>query len=111
MTDQDVPQVTTLLNEYLLKFKLAPSMNEEEVRHWLSPVDKVVYSYVVKDGETVSDFISFYSLPSSVSGSSEHSHLEAAYLFYYTPKGLGRDKERTNALVHDALILAKKVFP
>jgi glycylpeptide N-tetradecanoyltransferase len=110
MTAEDVPQVTKLLNAYLLKFKLAPSMTEEEVLHWQLPIDKVVYSYVVKEGETVTDFVSFYSLPSSVSGNTEHSHLEAAYLFYYTPKGLGEDKGRTRALLHDALILAKNVI-
>ena len=109
MTANDVPQVTKLLSEYLLKFKLAPSMTEDEVSHWLLPIDKVIYSYVVKQDEKVTDFVSFYSLPSSVSGNSEHSHLEAAYLFYYAPNGMGDDKERTRALIYDALILAKHV--
>lgn len=76
------------------------------------PIDNVVYSYVVKDQQgKVTDFISFYSLPSSVRPSTthQHTHLHAAYLFYYVPLGMGSDKERTKTLVNDALILAKNV--
>ena len=106
-----VPQVKVLLDQYLSKFPFAPSLNEEDIKHWLLPIPNVVYSYVVKDPESgeITDFISFYSLPSSVVGNTKHTHLYAAYLFYYVPKGMGADKERTKALVNDALILAKNV--
>jgi hypothetical protein len=30
------PQVTALLADYLHKFQIAPVLDEEEVRHWLS---------------------------------------------------------------------------
>lgn len=109
MVEDDVQQVSLLLNEYLLKFKFAPVLSEEEVRHWLMPLNNVVYSYVVKEGDVITDFISFYSLPSSVSGNALHTHLNAAYLFYYAPKGMGSDKERKTALIQDALVESKNV--
>lgn len=46
-----------------MKFKFT----EEEVKHYFLPIPKVIYSYVVtnKDKE-VTDFLSFYSLPSHI---------------------------------------------
>lgn len=58
----------------------------------------------------MTDFISYYHLPSSVSGNPQHQMVNAAYLFYYAPKGLGDNEDRTKALVRDALIMAQQVF-
>ena len=66
----------------------------------------------------VTDFFSFYALESSVIKSSKHSVVRAAYLFYYASESAfetGPDaqknlKVRLNALMHDALIIAKKVW-
>lgn len=46
MTASDVGPVTALLNQYLRKFPMAPTFSEDEVRHWLLPIDQVLYSYV-----------------------------------------------------------------
>ena len=62
MRDEDVPAVTTLVNEYLRKFAVAPKFDEAEVKHHLSTRDGVVYSFVVEDPASpgaVSDFVSF----------------------------------------------------
>ena len=68
-----------------------------------------------KDPETheITDFASFYYLPSSVIGNTTHSHIHAGYLFYYavketTESGLG---PRLQALLKDMLILARNVIP
>ena len=42
-------QVTVLLNKYLERFAMAPVFSEEEVEHYLLPVDDVVDAYVVQD--------------------------------------------------------------
>lgn len=58
---------------------------------------------------------SFYCLESSVIGHPKHQAIRAAYLFYYAstvaleePFDKGNLKTRLNALVGDALILAKR---
>ena len=41
-------QVTLLLSTYLEKYALRPVFTEEEVEHYLMPVEDVVDSYVVE---------------------------------------------------------------
>lgn len=41
-------QVTRLLSTYLEKYALSPVFTEEEVEHYLMPVEDVVDSYVVE---------------------------------------------------------------
>ena len=59
----------------------------------------------------ITDFFSFYYLPSSVIGNPTHKTINAAYLFYYAVKETGEKeiKERLQSLMKDALILAKLV--
>ena len=53
MTIKDVASVCSLLNAYLVKFKVAPRFTEEEIKHWMIPIKDVVYSYVA---EVISHF-------------------------------------------------------
>ncbi|KAL8393194.1 hypothetical protein RB595_003118 [Gaeumannomyces hyphopodioides] len=121
MQDKDVGAVQALLKRYLTRYDLAPEYDEEEMRHWFlhkqEPGDeRVVYSYVVEDeSKKITDFFSFYTLESSVLNNPRHSVIRAAYLFYYatetgltTPLDKSALKTRLNALIGDALILAKK---
>ena len=112
MGDQDVPAVTALLAVYLQRFAYAPVLSEAEVRHWLLPREGVVYSYVI-EGEregapgappqrVVTDFFSFYSLPSTVINHPVHSTLRAAYCYYYAPGEGGS----AAALIKDAMTQA-----
>lgn len=68
----------------------------------------------------ITDFFSFYSLESSVINNTKHNMIKAAYMFYYATDVVWKDhkdndemkkvlKARLNQLVHDALIVAKKV--
>ena len=82
MKNKDISQVHKLLNDYLkLKkkkidrnilffffrtFKIYTKYNEEEIKHWFLPRKDVVYTYVVEKNKVVTDFFSFYSLPSSI---------------------------------------------
>lgn len=121
MQNQDIDAVQTLLDKYLDRFDIAPKFDREEMEHWLlhdekTAVEQVIWSYVVEDPNShrITDFFSFYCLESSVIGHQKHDNVRAAYLFYYATekafeeqeKGL---KERLNALMTDALIVAKKV--
>lgn len=105
MTETDVPRVTALLSKYLTRFAVAPIMNEAEVRHWLLPREEVVYSYVVEDEKTnkITDFVSFYNLPSQIIHSkTKHKTLKAAYSYYNVATSMPLVK-----LMEDALILAR----
>lgn len=56
--------------------------SEAEVHHFFLPRPNVVYSYVVEDAITVTDFVSFYNLPSSILKNPDHKVLNAAYSYY-----------------------------
>lgn len=122
MNQQDVEGVEVLLQKYLSRFDLAQQLSEEEVSHWFvnqsEENDKVIWTFVVEDHITqkVTDFVSFYSLPSTIIGSAKHKELNVAYLYYYASEVAlqeGVDKQvwkgRLTNLVNDALILAKNV--
>lgn len=66
MVNKDVSKITKILSEYLSKFKLHLHFTEEDVKHLFIPRDDVVYSYVIEEDKNITDFISFYSLPSSI---------------------------------------------
>ncbi len=57
--------------------------NEEEIKYWFLPRKDVIYSYVVENSEKIiTDFVSFYCLPSSVLKHEKHKDLRAAYSYY-----------------------------
>ena len=66
------------------------------------------------ESQKITDFFSFYSLPSTIIKHPDHNILEAAYLFYYATdvafengaEDSGRLKKRIETLVGDALIIA-----
>jgi glycylpeptide N-tetradecanoyltransferase len=104
MTDADVPHVHRLLTDYLSKFSLVPLFTEEEVRHWLVPRPEVMYAYVAYNAKgKLTDFCSFYNLPSTIIGHAVHHSLKAAYSFYNVATG-----HTTAELMADALTFAYK---
>ena len=67
------------------------------------PREWVIESFVVEDKDKkITDFISFYSLPSSVLKHPEHNILHVAYSYYNVPGA-----HKMVDLQRDALILAK----
>ncbi|KAJ9092808.1 hypothetical protein QFC21_006684 [Naganishia friedmannii] len=141
MQETDVRGVCGLLRGFMKRYEMSQVFGgEEEVGHWylsargLGEVvrgrreGQVVWSYVVEDPQThqITDFISFYSLPSLIMKHPTHKSLETAYAFYYATdvigfpgegegNGSGRDTQeekerlgaRLNALMRDCLIVAK----
>mmetsp|Transcript_22097 Transcript_22097/g.21803 ORF Transcript_22097/g.21803 Transcript_22097/m.21803 type:complete len:413 (+) Transcript_22097:19-1257(+) len=86
MTPRDVPAVHRMLQEYLQRFSLYTEYSESDIAHFFLPQENIIYSYVVQNeaGE-ITDFCSFYSLPSSVLKSAKHNKLRAAYSYYSVP--------------------------
>ncbi|XP_057967731.1 glycylpeptide N-tetradecanoyltransferase 1 isoform X2 [Malania oleifera] len=102
---RDVPAVTRLIRNYLKQFVVAPDFDENDVEHWLLPAENVVDSYLVESPETheITDFCSFYTLPSSILGNQNYSTLKAAYSFYNVAT-----RTPLLQLMNDALIVAKQ---
>lgn len=75
------------------------------MRHFFTPRENVIYAYVVESSvtKTITDFFSFYCLPSSVLNNPKYNELKVAYSYYHvatvTP---------LKTLMQNALILAAK---
>ncbi|XP_061771617.1 glycylpeptide N-tetradecanoyltransferase 2 [Nerophis ophidion] len=103
MERRDIRQVTELLQKFLKRFQLAPSMSEVEVAHWFLPQENIIDTYVVEGSSGIlTDFASFYTLPSTVMHHPLHRSLKAAYSFYNV-----HTQTPLLDLMNDALILAK----
>ena len=101
---EDMSTICKLLNDHLSKSSLCPTFTEDECIHWFTPREGVLESYVVENNGSVTDFVSFYSLPSTVVNHPLHKTLEAAYLFYHVAQST-----KLESLINDALIVAKNV--
>ncbi|KAJ3514368.1 hypothetical protein NMY22_g14755 [Coprinellus aureogranulatus] len=131
--EKDIAEVADLFRRYMQRFDTSPIMTVEEVRHnflggkgtgKLGDLMKgrrpgqVTWSYVVEGPQTrkVTDFFSFYSLPSTVIDDAKYGALEAACLYYYATERAfepeaeigSRLKQRLMALIGDALIVANE---
>ncbi|CAF0751852.1 unnamed protein product [Brachionus calyciflorus] len=104
MTEADCPQAFKLLYDYLQKFDLAPVYDEEEFKHWFLPRDNVVDSFVVEENGVVTDFGSFYHLPSTIMHHPQYKNLKAAYSFYNVVS-----KTPINDFMNDVLIAARNL--
>lgn len=102
MTEADVPQVTKLLTAYLSRYDVHPVFDEKEVKHYLLPREGVLSTFVVEAHNEITDFFSFYSLPSTVIGNAKYSQLNAAYVHYYAV-----NKTPVEQLMKDLLIAAR----
>ncbi|KAG8138923.1 putative Glycylpeptide N-tetradecanoyltransferase protein, partial [Naja naja] len=103
MERKDIKAVQELINNYLKQFNLAPVMDEEEVAHWFLPQDHIIDTFVVENSNGVlTDFLSFYTLPSTVMHHPAHKSLKAAYSFYNV-----HTETPLLDLMNDALIIAK----
>lgn len=103
MEKKDVDTVYELLEAYLSKFKIRAHYTKEEVEHWFVPRKDIVYSYVIETEGKVTDFFSFYLLPSSILKHDTHKKLFAAYSFFNVANSIS-----LKDLLKTALILAKK---
>lgn len=68
MTEKDVKQVHSLLQNYLKKFDVTLRFSEQEIKHMFLSAKGVVHAFVVenKEKKQITDFVSFYSLPSTI---------------------------------------------
>lgn len=103
MQPKDLGKVFDLLTAYLKKFPLHPEFTKPELEHWIMPRKGVVYSYVREADGKITDFCSFYSLPSSILRNEKYDRLEAAYCFWNVATSCTLQE-----LMNDALIFARQ---
>ncbi|XP_076460540.1 glycylpeptide N-tetradecanoyltransferase 2-like [Babylonia areolata] len=103
-TPADVQDAFRLVSSHMQKFDLAPIFSEEEFRHWFIPRENIVDSFVVETDGAITDFVSFYTLPSTVMHHPSHKLLRAAYSFYNVSGATPWVD-----LMQDALIIAKNM--
>lgn len=146
MEKKDLKAVGRLARAYLARSDVAPLLSNKDIEHQLYAgrgrevdgrrVGQVVWTYVVENPDTkeITDFFSFYSLPSTAMKAKPSTLVNAAYLFYYastatpstanlgdgsvaTPVVNWKDeteeqraalKERLNVLMTDALVLVNQ---
>ena len=106
MVEADVEVACAKLNKKLRNYRLSQIFSVDEFRHWLLTREGVVHSYVVEAPESgeITDFVSFYMLPSSVLRSTKFPRLGAAYAYYHF-----NEKANFKALMQDALIAARNL--
>ena len=99
----DVEAVTVLLNNYLEKFDLTPIFTAADVLHWFIPQKDIIESYVVEDPNepgNITDFVSFYTLPSTVMNHPQHDNIKVSSLQQFCNKILFHHLLKFRLLTH-----------
>lgn len=105
MLKKDVKAVHELLQENMKKFEVHLHFSPQEIEHFLLPREGVIDSFVVENPDTgkVTDFISYYHLPSTILKHEVHKVLKVAYSYYNVATS-----QSLLELMKDALVLAKQ---
>merc|ERR1712113_965918 len=106
MVEDDCKSAHQLLQNYLNKFALHVDFSLDEFKHCFLTRKGVVYSYVIQNNENkeITDFISFYELPSTIMNHPKYNGMKAAYSYYNVCSTV-----KWELIMKDALILAKQL--
>ena len=72
-----------MLNDYHQKFNISILFNQEEFNEHFTFRKNVIESYVVETNGKITDFISFFFIPSKLLTNKKHSEIKRSYLYYY----------------------------
>ena len=72
-----------LLIEYQKKFKIHFDYSVIELKHLLIPRKNVIRSFVVEMDGKITDFMSYYIVPSSVLKNEKYNEFRSGYVYYY----------------------------
>jgi glycylpeptide N-tetradecanoyltransferase len=75
------------------------NFSEEELAHWIVPRDGVVDAFVVEREGVITDFCSYYYLPSSILKHPKHTTLNAMYSFYNVATSVSLEVLMTDCLI------------
>lgn len=100
MCQNDVHECYLLLSQFLQQFALTRLFTEEEFKHYFLPRPNVIYTYVIETNKKITDFVSFYSIPSL--SLQTGVMIKTAYLFYYA-----NTVTKLQDLIQQTLLLAR----
>ena len=101
---RDIKQVRQLICDYLSQFSLYQQYTRKECEHWFVRRKDIIESFVIERNNKVTDFFSFYCLPSSVLNNAQHKTIKAAYSYYFVNTSVD-----LKTLYQCALIKAKEL--
>ncbi|UJR18703.1 hypothetical protein I4U23_005610 [Adineta vaga] len=102
MRDDDIPQAWRLLTQYLTKFHLAPTFSLNEFEYLCKNRPNIISAFVVEsDQGEITDFISYYHLPSTIMNHPQYKVLNSCYMYYYAAS-----RTPLTNLVNDCLVQA-----
>lgn len=100
LEEKDVKICCQKLNKYTSQFKINIELTEEEFRHKFLPRPNVVDSLVLENkNKEVTDFISFFYIPSLILDNPKIKEVDWAYLYYYFNESVSL-KELVGAGLH-----------
>lgn len=108
MQSKDIPQVFALYKKQQEKYDVWFKFNQAELGHHLMPRPGVIYTLVVEDDDKkITDFVSFYHLPTNILKKANHNHskMHIAYLYYYHAS----EKNSLTELMKYTLYFAKEL--
>lgn len=82
MVEEDIAEITIKLNNYLKKYAIKMYFTNDSTRHFLFPKKNIVYSFVKKQNNVVTDFVSVYKVDYRCS-STNQMITTAVLAFYY----------------------------
>jgi len=81
--EKDYEICCKLLNEFHQQFKISILFSQEEFNNHFIFRENVIESYVVENNNKITDFVSFYYIPSKISNNEKHAEMKRAYVYYY----------------------------
>eukprot|EP01122_Echinamoeba_exundans_P012861 TRINITY_DN5501_c0_g1_i1.p1 TRINITY_DN5501_c0_g1~~TRINITY_DN5501_c0_g1_i1.p1 ORF type:complete len:493 (+),score=99.09 TRINITY_DN5501_c0_g1_i1:36-1481(+) len=102
MTEADLESTWRLTCSYLERFPFAPTLTLSEFGNKYFPKEKEVYSYVMKQGDTVTDFVCFFVLRQRALSANEV--VTSAFVEFC----IGSNAAKRKLLLEDVLIVAKQ---
>lgn len=90
--------------DFIERFDIYTEYSKKEFRHFFIRRENIIESFVIEHKGKITDFFSFYCLPSSILNHKKYKELKAAYSYYFVNGSVSMTK-----LYKIALIKAKEL--
>lgn len=101
---KDMKALRALMMKYLSQFKIYVEFSKKDFQHFFVRRENILESFVIETNGKITEFFSFYCLPSSVLNHPKYKEIKAAYSYYFVNNNMSIED-----LYHVALIKAKQL--